>query len=190
MTGDRTRHRRLASVVAAFVVLATLLEGCTPQAGGAHAGPDSTRQSAPQTAVATVGDITPVLSLDATVVAPTAFQITSPVAGRLRLSSNGGLSIADGEGVLHPIRLDSRYTRVTPLLAQGASVTAGQPIADATFGGLVLQATLKPADILRFLKQTESARAVKTSAAVSTHAKGKLRTGTGAETMAPIWRTA
>jgi hypothetical protein len=50
-------------------------------------------------------------------------------------------------------------TDVTALMPSGSPVGADEPVAQATYGGTVMLASLKPADILKFLAVPQSARA-------------------------------
>jgi hypothetical protein len=114
---------------------------------------------APDTVTAVRSSITPVLSLDATVTASIGYQATSPVQGVLQVGAGDKLGVEDSEGTVHEVSLVPRSIDVTPILPPGSAVSAGEPVASATFGGVALLAPLKPADILRFLKSPQSARA-------------------------------
>ena len=150
---------RALSTLAVGACLVLTTAACAPVRAAVPLSIAPTRKTKVVTTTAREGDITPVLSLDATVTAPIKYQVTSPVQGVLKIDPRGGMTVTESTGTAIAITPDTRSQDVTPLVPSGSAVLAAEPVATATFGGVALLAPLKPADLLRFLASPASERA-------------------------------
>jgi len=153
--------RRSCEVLIASALVAAGLTACVQadDASGSSAAPPGESD----VVEAVIGDITPVTSFDATIVAPIEYQVTAWADGVLTIRGQQ-LVIQPVDGEASVVTFDERYQDLVPFLGDGAMVVRGQPVARVSFGGLVLRASVAPVDELRFLTRPVSARAELTGA--------------------------
>lgn len=144
----------LAIVVA--TVMVTVSTGCTANVLPAS-GPEPT--PSPQTVRVERADITPVLTLSATVESSTTFILTAPITGILESHTNGSPSVRSEAGDSQPIVVPALARVEQMLVPDGQTVAQGLPIAVARLDGFALVASLTGTDLLRFTTQPQSARA-------------------------------
>lgn len=160
-----TRHSRVCLDVFSSLLVGLVLSSCVWSDPSPPGLPSATPPPGNDeiTAEATVGDIAPVITLDASVVAPIAFQVTAWADGTLILGQKQFAIQPDGEPPI-VVTFDNQYRDFALLVNDGAKVVAGQPIANVTYGSFTLRAAVSPVDELRFLERPVSARAALTGA--------------------------
>ncbi len=151
---------RVCSVISIAVALVISLTACSSsaQSGSPSTGLPAAVQSGPATVEVSLGDITPVITVEGEVLGPVDFQITSEFAGTVAIDAGGGVSIVDSAGTAHPISANPHVT-YDALLRNGDSVTPGVSIAQATYSMFALVAVIDPADLVRLTSRPSQVRA-------------------------------
>ncbi|MFF1830471.1 hypothetical protein [Paenarthrobacter sp. NPDC058040] len=151
------RSKRAAGCLAVFGFM-VLSSGCSsPQATQIDgAGQGSTDL---QAVVVKRSDVTPVMSLNATVASSVSYEITSPTSGKISQHPNGMMSVVDDSGTSHPIKVPALTMNLVSIVPEGATVARGLPVATGTYSGFVIAAPVAGADLLRLQETPVSARA-------------------------------
>ena len=152
---SRHHYTFLSAVVASTLLL---LSGCSATSPLTPAG-----RSAPvdKSQVVTVrrSDVTPVVTFDSNVETSVPYQITAPVSGLLEVAPDGQMAILDANRTSHPIAVPPLATNVTTVVPAGNEVTAGLPIASATYSGFALVGSVSGLNLIRFRQPPVSALA-------------------------------
>lgn len=156
---QKMRSKIILSIVAliAVTITATGCNGGTP-VGDSISG-DKGIESGAKTATVTRSNITPVLTLDASVTSGVTFTITAPAKGILIIDSNGGIAIETGNGKRTDVAIPKSSKETINLVENGTQVPKGLPIVRSTYTGFLLSAPVTGRDILKLREAPESARA-------------------------------
>ncbi|MGH4029428.1 hypothetical protein ACQB60_10895 [Actinomycetota bacterium Odt1-20B] len=156
MTIQRTASRRAAVGVLVALLAGTSAACSTADSTGARAHQQSGSE---ESATATRGLITKVVTVDATVRARATAELTSPDAGTVTAVSAQGVRLRpDGEGAERTVEVPSGARLDRHLVAVGDRVPANYPLASVKVKSFALVAPLDKASLYRLYTSPLSAK--------------------------------
>lgn len=110
-------------------------------------------------AVVSRADVTPVLTIDATVSSDVQFQLTANVEGTFQVRDGGVMAIVAPSGSTQPVAVVPGAKVVRTLVGDGSTVTRGLPVAEGSYSGFAMRGEIKGPNLLRFLQAPVAAKA-------------------------------